>query len=186
MENCIGTRSSPAPLLATSVRLIPTGPPRLLIGDDASVKAAVIREVGASPEVGTAPEPVGEAIDVLAAPINPIDLAVSRGLLASGHPELPYVPGCEAVGRTGDGRIVWVFGGSLGRRRDGALAERAAVAEAHAVLQHPAFGEAPFELREAGDGIRGLIETLGDGLRELRVDSVPGHGTRISLEVPAR
>jgi NADPH2:quinone reductase len=116
----------------------------------------VIREVGAPPEVGTAPEPVGEAIDVLAAPINPIDLAVSRGLLASGHPELPYVPGCEAVGRTGDGRIVWVFGGSLGRRRDGALAERAAVAEAHAV-EVPEGADAALA---AGLGIAGLAGWL--------------------------
>lgn len=56
--------------------------------------------------MGIAPEPVGEAIDVLAAPINPTDLAVSRGALATGHPDLPYVPGCEAVGRTADGRMV--------------------------------------------------------------------------------
>jgi NADPH:quinone reductase len=94
------------------------------------VKAAVIHAVGALPEVGVAPEPIGEAIDVLAAPINPIDLAVSRGVLASGHPQLPYVPGCEAVGRTADGRIVWIFGGSLGRTSDGAVAERAAVGDA--------------------------------------------------------
>ena len=96
------------------------------------MKAALIREVGAQPEVGQAPEPVGDAIDVLAAPINPIDLAVSRGVLASGHPPLPYVPGCEAVGRTADGRTVWLFGGSLGRTSNGAIAERAAVGDAFA------------------------------------------------------
>ena len=77
------------------------------------MKAALIREVGAAPEVGAADPPSGESIEVLAAPINPIDLAVSRGVLATGHPELPYVPGCEAVGRTPDGRVVWIFGGSL-------------------------------------------------------------------------
>jgi NADPH2:quinone reductase len=97
------------------------------------VRAALIREVGALPEVGDAGEPSGETIDVLAAPINPIDLAVSRGVLATGHPELPYVPGCEAVGRTADGRLVWVFGGSLGRTSPGAIAERAAVGDAHAI-----------------------------------------------------
>jgi NADPH2:quinone reductase len=85
------------------------------------------------PEVGDAPEPSGDVIDVLAAPLNPIDLAVSRGILATGHPELPYVPGCEAVGRTADGRVVWIFGGSLGRTSNGAIAERAAVGDAHAV-----------------------------------------------------
>src|SRR5688500_9922159 len=79
------------------------------------------------------PAPVGEAVDVLAASINPIDVAVSRGVLAIGHPELPYVPGCEAVGRTADGRSVWLFGGSLGRTANGALAERAAVGDAYAI-----------------------------------------------------
>ena len=79
------------------------------------MRAALIREVGGAPEVGEVAEPAGESVEVLAAPINPIDLAVSRGILATGHPDLPYVPGCEAVGRTDDGRVVWIFGGSLGR-----------------------------------------------------------------------
>ena len=70
---------------------------------------------------------------MLAAPINPIDLAVSRGILATGHPDLPYVPGCEAVGRTDDGRVVWIFGGSLGRTSPGAIAERAQIGDAHAI-----------------------------------------------------
>ena len=98
------------------------------------MRAALIREVGALPEVADdVTEPTGEAIEVLAAPINPIDLAVSRGILATGHPELPYVPGCEAVGRTDDGRIVWIFGGSLGRTANGGMAEQAAIGDAHAI-----------------------------------------------------
>jgi NADPH2:quinone reductase len=97
------------------------------------VKAALIRAVGAVAEVGEAADPSGEAIEVLAAPINPIDLAVSRGILATGHPDLPYVPGCEAVGRAADGRVVWIFGGSLGRTSPGAIAERAPVGDAHAI-----------------------------------------------------
>jgi NADPH:quinone reductase len=96
------------------------------------VRAALIRELGVVPEVGDAGEPSGETVEVLAAPINPIDLAVSRGMLATGHPPLPYVPGCEAVGRRADGRIVWIFGGSLGRMSHGAMAERAAVGDSHA------------------------------------------------------
>jgi NADPH:quinone reductase-like Zn-dependent oxidoreductase len=97
------------------------------------VRAALVREVGGVPEVGDVAEPTGETVEVLAAPLNPIDLSVSRGILATGHPELPYVPGCEAVGRTDDGRVVWIFGGSLGRTANGAVAERAAVGDAHAV-----------------------------------------------------
>ena len=97
------------------------------------MKAALVHQVGALPEVGVVAEPTGETIEVLAAPINPIDLAVSRGVLATGHPELPYVPGCEAVGRTADGRLVWIFGGSLGRTSQGAIAERAPVGDAYTV-----------------------------------------------------
>jgi NADPH2:quinone reductase len=97
------------------------------------VKAAIMREVGAMPVVGEVSEPDGETIEVLAAPINPIDIAVSRGVLATGHPELPYVPGCEAVGRTADGKVVWIFGGSLGRTSSGAIAELAAIGDAHAI-----------------------------------------------------
>jgi NADPH2:quinone reductase len=70
---------------------------------------------------------------VLAAPINPIDLAVSRGVLATGHPDLPYVPGCEVVGRTADGRVVWVFGGGFGRTRHGGIAEQATIGDAMAI-----------------------------------------------------
>ena len=116
----------------------------------------MIHAVGALPDVGAAPDPVGDAIDVLAAPINPLDLAVSRGALAFGHPELPYVPGCEAVGRTADGRIVWLFGGSLGRTSNGALAERAAVGDAYAV-EVPEGADAALA---AGLGIAGLAGWL--------------------------
>jgi NADPH2:quinone reductase len=116
------------------------------------MKAAVIREVGALPEVDDVAEPTGETFDVLAAPINPIDLAISRGVLATGHPDLPYVPGCEAVGRTADGRIVWIFGGSLGRTTNGAMSERAAVGDAY-IVDVP---EGADPALAAGLGIAGL------------------------------
>jgi len=119
------------------------------------MRVALIREVGALPEVGEAADPSGEAIEVLAAPINPIDLAVSRGVLATGHPELPYVPGCEAVGRLGD-RVVWIFGGSLGRTTQGAIAERAPIGGAH-VIDVPDGADAAVA---AGLGIAGLAGWL--------------------------
>jgi NADPH:quinone reductase-like Zn-dependent oxidoreductase len=97
------------------------------------VRAALVREVGAVPEPGEAPEPDGDVVEILAAPINPIDLTVSRGMLATGHPGLPYVPGCEGVGRTADGRIVWIFGGAFGRTANGGMAERATIGDAHAI-----------------------------------------------------
>ncbi len=107
-------------------------------------------------EPGDVADPAGETIEVLAAPINPIDLAVSRGALAIGHPELPYVPGCEAVGRTADGKIAWVFGGSLGRTSPGVMAERAAVGDAH-VVEVPSGAD---PVLAAGLGIAGLAGWL--------------------------
>ena len=120
------------------------------------MRAALIADVGAVPAVGDVDVPSGETIEVLAAPINPIDLAVSRGILATGNPELPYVPGCEAVGRTSDGRLVWLFGGSLGRTSNGAMAERARVGDSH--LYEVPDGADP--ALAAGLGIAGLAGWL--------------------------
>jgi NADPH:quinone reductase len=125
-------------------------------GWETELRAAVIREVGGLAEPGDVAEPTGEIIEVLAAPINPIDVAVSRGVLAIGHPELPYVPGCEAVGRVADGRIAWVFGGSLGRTSPGAMAERAAIGDAH-VVEVPTGADPTLA---AGLGIAGLAGWL--------------------------
>jgi NADPH2:quinone reductase len=120
------------------------------------MRAALIREVGAVPDVTDVDEPAGETIEVLAASINPIDLAVSRGILATGHPELPYVPGCEAVGRTSDGTVVWIYGGSLGRTSSGAIAERAPIGDSHAI-EVPAGADPALA---AGLGIAGLAGWL--------------------------
>jgi NADPH:quinone reductase len=91
------------------------------------LRAALVTQLGRPPQVGEAPEPDGETLAVLAAPINPVDVAVAAGRFYGGHPELPYVPGCECVGRNGSGRIVWTFGGGLGLARNGTMAERSAV-----------------------------------------------------------
>ena len=90
----------------------------------------LITELGRPPQVGEAPEPgsdstTGESLEVLAAALNPIDRAVAAGQFYGGHPPLPFVPGCECVGREAGGRIVWTFGGGLGLTRNGAMAERA-------------------------------------------------------------
>jgi len=78
-------------------------------------------------ELGGAPEQVDEQgageIEVLAVAFNPLDLAVAAGRFYGGHPPLPYVPGCEAVGRL-DGERVYLFGEGRGTGRDGFLAER--------------------------------------------------------------
>jgi NADPH:quinone reductase len=75
--------------------------------------------------VGDVPEPESDSLEVLAAPLNPIDRNVAAGVFFGGHPALPYVPGCEFVGREPGGRVVWTFGGGLGLARNGGMAERA-------------------------------------------------------------
>jgi NADPH:quinone reductase len=120
------------------------------------MRAAVIAALGGLPEVREVDEPEGASIRVLAAPINPIDLATSRGILAAGHPELPYVPGCEAVGTRADGRLVWIFGGGLGTTRNGAMAEQAAIGAGHAI-EVPEGADAPLA---AALGIAGLAGWL--------------------------
>jgi NADPH:quinone reductase-like Zn-dependent oxidoreductase len=86
------------------------------------VRAAQIRELKAPPR----PVDVGDVdgLEILAVALNPLDLAVGGGVFYGGHPPLPYVPGCEAVGRRGDGRLVYLFGEGRGVSRDGFLAER--------------------------------------------------------------
>jgi len=88
------------------------------------LRAALITELGRPPQVGEAPERDGETLEVLAAPINPIDVAVAAGRFYGGHPPLPYVPGCECVGRDSSGRVVWTFGGGLGVAHNGTMGER--------------------------------------------------------------
>jgi NADPH2:quinone reductase len=121
------------------------------------VRAALIRELGSAPELREVDEPQGpDVVEVLAAALNPVDLAVASGAYVAGHPPLPYVPGCEAVGRTADGRVVWVFAGGFGLLRDGGMAERAAVREAVAV-EVPDGADAALA---AGLGIAGLAGWL--------------------------
>jgi NADPH2:quinone reductase len=90
------------------------------------VKAAVINELGRPPELADRAEPSGEAIyEISAVSLNPIDINVGAGRFFAGHPELPYVPGCEGVGSAPDGGRVYLFSDGLGLSRDGVLAERA-------------------------------------------------------------
>jgi NADPH:quinone reductase-like Zn-dependent oxidoreductase len=95
------------------------------------VRAAQIAELGAAPEPAELPEPEagdGETlVDVVAVALNPLDVTVGAGRFYGGHPPLPYAPGCEAVGRLGDGALAYLFGDGRGVGRPGFLAERVAV-----------------------------------------------------------
>ena len=71
------------------------------------MKAALVEQIGEPPVVGEAAEPQrgeGQAlVQVTAAAINPIDIAISLGRHHTGTPEVPYVMGREAVGRVIEG-----------------------------------------------------------------------------------
>ncbi|MGH2942459.1 MAG: quinone oxidoreductase family protein [Solirubrobacteraceae bacterium] len=75
------------------------------------MRAAILREYGQPPEPGEFDEPQpGEGqvvLDVLAAGMNPVDLAMTSGTFYAGSPPLPSVVGREGVGRTPDGQIVY-------------------------------------------------------------------------------
>jgi NADPH:quinone reductase-like Zn-dependent oxidoreductase len=130
------------------------------------MRAAVVTELGRPPEVRDLPEPRagdGEAlVELLAVPLNPIDITVGSGIYYGGHPELPYVPGVEAVGRVVEsarfepGTIVWTHGYGVGVQRHGLLAERAAVAE-EALVAVPEGAEPPLA---AALGVAGLAGWL--------------------------
>jgi len=93
------------------------------------MRAALIDELGRPPRPAELPDAEGEGalVEILAASLNPIDVAVGAGTFFGGHPELPFVPGCEGVGRIrgGNGGLVYVFSGGLGLSRNGAMAELA-------------------------------------------------------------
>lgn len=71
------------------------------------MRAALVEQVGQPPVVGEVAEPQrgdGQAlVQVTAAAINPIDIAISLGKHYSGVPAVPYVMGREAVGRVVEG-----------------------------------------------------------------------------------
>jgi NADPH2:quinone reductase len=85
------------------------------------VRGAQVVELGSPPVIAEIDG--GGALEVAAVALNPVDLAVASGRFYGGHPPLPYVPGCEAVGRR-DGARVYVFGDGRGIAKDGFLVER--------------------------------------------------------------
>ncbi len=130
------------------------------------MRAALITALGEPPELGTVPDPgrgEGEVLlEMLAAPLNPVDLSVASGGFFAGHPPVPYVPGAEGVGRVLEGRelepgtLVWTGQHGLGIARDGVMAERALASESQVV---PVPGGADPALA-AALGIAGLAGWL--------------------------
>jgi NADPH:quinone reductase-like Zn-dependent oxidoreductase len=92
------------------------------------VRAAVVRELGKPPEFGEFRDPVAEAgetvVTLVASAVNPLTLSRAGGVHYSASTSPPFVAGVDGVGRTEDGRLVYVRGV---REPFGCLAERAPV-----------------------------------------------------------
>ncbi len=92
------------------------------------MRAAVVDRPGQAPSVAERDEPAAGPdevlVDVLAAPITPLDLLCATGTSYFGRPVTPYVPGVQGIG-TVDGRAVW-FPTTAGMAAgDGSMAEKA-------------------------------------------------------------
>lgn len=85
------------------------------------MRGAKITKLGSPPEIVELDDVEGIRIEAVA--LNPLDVAVGSGRFYEGHPPLPYVPGCEAVGRSEDGALVYLFGDGRGVAKDGFLAD---------------------------------------------------------------
>lgn len=81
------------------------------------MRAARLHEIGGVPQVDEIEPPAGDAIEVVAVPLNPVDIAIGTGRFYGGSPDTPYVIGSEAIGRTADGRLVWWRGPATAAER---------------------------------------------------------------------
>jgi NADPH:quinone reductase-like Zn-dependent oxidoreductase len=126
------------------------------------MRAARLHELGGVPQVDEIDPPAGETLEVVAAPLNPMDIAMGTGKFYGGSPDPPYVIGAEAIARTHDGRLVWL-------RAPGTAAER--IAPGDATLFDVHAGIAPTDA--AACGIAGVTGWLAVSWRApVRKDDV--------------
>jgi NADPH:quinone reductase len=96
------------------------------------MRAARVHRFGDPLELDELPEPNAGPGEVVVAleyiGVNPVDIWVTRGTVAGGRQQLPFVPGLEAVGSV-NGRSYVVRAPGYGVERDGLYRERAAVPE---------------------------------------------------------
>ena len=97
------------------------------------MRAAVVEALGAAPIVEEFADPAGEDVaQVVAAPLNPIDLAIAAGQMPLRQVSPPFVAGVEGIARLADGTVRYFSGpkppyGSLAERVPLAGTDSAAV-----------------------------------------------------------
>ena len=145
------------------------------------MRAAVVAEVGGTPTLGELPDPAPSAgdalIEVHAAALNPIDLAIASGRFYAGPPHVPYAPGREGAGVVleGSGAVRGTrvrFERDVGYGANGSLAQRIVVDE-EALVPLPDDASDPVA---AALGIAGLAAWLS-----LEKAAIPAGGTVIVL-----
>src|SRR4051794_31121501 len=103
------------------------------------MRAAVIHTPGGSPAYADHPAAAGREghtlVDVVAAPITPLDLLCASGTSYFGTPATPYVPGVQGVGLVREsaslpaGTRVWFATPAGMSAGDGSMAEQCLVAD---------------------------------------------------------
>jgi NADPH:quinone reductase len=81
------------------------------------MRAVRLHRIGEVPQVDEIDAPAGETLEVVAVPLNPVDIAIGTGRFYGGSPDTPYVIGSEAIGRTADGGLVWWRGSATAAER---------------------------------------------------------------------
>ena len=101
------------------------------------MRAAVIRVLGGEPIVEEFAAPAGEDIaQVVAAPLNPVDLAIAAGQVPFRQVSPPFVAGMEGIARLADGTLRYFAGPKLPY---GSLAERVPLAGADTAAVPPSL-----------------------------------------------
>ena len=101
------------------------------------MRAAVIRVLGGEPIVEEFAAPAGEDIaQVVAAPLNPVDLAIAAGQVPFRQISPPLVAGMEGIARLADGTLRYFVGPKLPY---GSLAERVPLAGAETAAVPPSL-----------------------------------------------
>ncbi|HYI18694.1 MAG TPA: zinc-binding dehydrogenase [Solirubrobacteraceae bacterium] len=86
------------------------------------MRAAILREHGAVPEIAEHPDPTGPGVvDLVVAGMNPVDTRIATGTFPLERHEPPYIAGKEGVGRREDGSLVYF---EYSEKPFGAFAER--------------------------------------------------------------
>jgi NADPH:quinone reductase-like Zn-dependent oxidoreductase len=129
------------------------------------MKAAVIQQLGAAPNTTTRLDPIPSTdtqvlVRVEAAALNAVDLHIASGQHRAGAPQLPYVPGVEAVGQIIAGpdlglRVRLAVAAGLAPGVEGGLAELV-------VTDRAACIPVPAELDSVAAAAVGVVGTSAD------------------------